>query len=243
MLEKLAPADRSVVQGALQRAEKTEAELRFLADHDSLTGLLNRRRFRVELDQYVSFTARYGGRGAVMVIDIDGLKQVNDSLGHQAGDRLIRRVAEILRERVRATDLVARLSGDEFAVLMPQTDTAGAMQLGEDLRYQVAEGLPLTSTSATPRLASGSRCSAVRPGWAPRRCWSPPTRRCIRPRPRDATGSALPLAGRERRAAKRAQTTSARIRDAITQTGCGWRRSRSAASPPAGSSATSCCCG
>src|SRR5215218_10381379 len=140
VLAKLAPEDRAVVQGALERAEKTEAELRFLADHDSLTGLVNRRRFRAELDQYVSFAARYGGRGAVMVIDIDGLKEVNDQLGHQAGDRRIRRVAEILRERVRATDIVARLSGDEFAVLMPQSDTAGAMQLGEDLRSQVAEG-------------------------------------------------------------------------------------------------------
>lgn len=140
-LAKLAPEDRAVVRGALEKAEKTEAELRFLADHDSLTGLLNRRRFRSELDQYVSFTARYGGRGAVMVIDIDGLKRVNDSFGHQVGDTLIRRVAETLRERVRATDLVARLSGDEFAVLMPQTDTAGALQLGEDLRTQVAEGL------------------------------------------------------------------------------------------------------
>ncbi len=140
-LAKLAPEDRAVVRGALEKAEKTEAELRFLADHDPLTGLLNRRRFRAELDQHVSFTARYGGRGAVMVIDIDGLKGVNDSYGHQVGDTLIRRVAEILRERVRATDLVARLSGDEFAVLMPQTDTAGALQLGEDLRTQVAEGL------------------------------------------------------------------------------------------------------
>src|SRR5215218_5329507 len=145
VLAKLAPEDRKIVRGALERAEKTEAELRFLAEHDSLTGLLNRRRFRAELDQYVSFAARYGGRGAVMVIDIDGLKEVNDRLGHQAGDRMIRRVAEILRERVRATDIVARLSGDEFAVLMPQSDTAGALQLGEDLRAQVAEGMPLNA--------------------------------------------------------------------------------------------------
>ena len=90
MLAKLEPEDREVVQGALERAEKTEAELRYLADHDSLTGLLDRRRFRAELDQYVSFTARYGGQGAVMIIDIDGLKEVNDTLGHHAGDNLIR---------------------------------------------------------------------------------------------------------------------------------------------------------
>lgn len=139
VLRKLGPEDREVVRKALAHAEKTEAELRYLADHDSLTGLLDRRRFRAELDQYVSFSARYGGQGAVMILDIDGLKSVNDSLGHHAGDNLIRQIARIMGERVRATDIVARLSGDEFAVLMPQTDTEGALQLGEDLRAQIAE--------------------------------------------------------------------------------------------------------
>src|SRR5215218_4053699 len=114
VLAKLAPEDRAVVEGALERAERTEAELRYLADHDSLTGLLDRRRFRAELDQYASFSERYGGQGAVMIIDIDGLKDVNDSLGHHAGDNMIRAIADVLRERVRATDIVARLSGDEF---------------------------------------------------------------------------------------------------------------------------------
>ena len=105
VLEKLDAADRGIVLGALERAEKTEAELRYLADHDSLTGLLDRRRFRSELDGYVSFSARYGGQGAVMIIDIDGLKAVNDSLGHHAGDNLLRQIARILRERVRTTDI------------------------------------------------------------------------------------------------------------------------------------------
>jgi diguanylate cyclase (GGDEF)-like protein len=141
VLARLSADDRGVIEGALARAEKTEAELRYLADHDPLTGLLNRRRFRAELDEHVSFTARYGGRGAAMIIDIDGLKAVNDRLGHQSGDNLIRRISAVLRERVRATDIVARLSGDEFAVLMPQTDVLGAMQLGEDLRAQVADGV------------------------------------------------------------------------------------------------------
>jgi diguanylate cyclase (GGDEF)-like protein len=139
VLQKLDAEDREIVLGALERAERTEAELRYLADHDSLTGLLDRRRFRTELDSYVSFSARYGGKGAVMIIDIDGLKAVNDTLGHQAGDNLLRQISRIMRERVRATDIVARLSGDEFAVLMPQADVSGALQLGEDLRAQVAE--------------------------------------------------------------------------------------------------------
>ncbi len=139
VLDKLDPVDRQVVLDALDAAEKTETELRYLADHDPLTALLNRRAFRARLDTYVNFAARYGGRGSVMVIDVDGLKEVNDQLGHQQGDNLIRRVAATLRERVRATDIVARLSGDEFAVLMPQSDVEGALQLGEDLRAEVEE--------------------------------------------------------------------------------------------------------
>ena len=94
VLKKLASKDREVVLDALARAERTEAELRYLADHDSLTGLLVRRRFRAELDQYVSFSARYGGQGAVMIIDIDGLKAINDALGHHVGDNLIRQIAD-----------------------------------------------------------------------------------------------------------------------------------------------------
>jgi diguanylate cyclase (GGDEF)-like protein len=155
VLRKLENDDRKVVLAALKRAERTEAELRYLADHDSLTGLLDRRRFRAELDQYVSFSARYGGRGAVMIIDIDGLKAINDSLGHHAGDNLIRQVAGVMRERVRATDIVARLSGDEFAILMPQTDVEGALQLGEDLRAQVADSLQPTSDSPPATISVG----------------------------------------------------------------------------------------
>jgi diguanylate cyclase (GGDEF)-like protein len=150
-LAKLEPVDRQVVLDALDAAEKTETELRYLADHDPLTALLNRRAFRARLDTYVNFSARYGGRGAVMVIDVDGLKDVNDRLGHQQGDNLIRRIAGTLRERVRSTDIVARLSGDEFAVLMPQSDVEGALQLGEDLRVEVADAF-----AGDPELAGAS---------------------------------------------------------------------------------------
>src|SRR4029077_10343752 len=85
----------------------------------------------------------------------DGLKEVNDRLGHQPGDNLIRSISGILRERVRATDVVARLSGDEFAVLMPQTDTGGALQLGEDLRAQVAEGFPSAAETGAATISGG----------------------------------------------------------------------------------------
>jgi diguanylate cyclase (GGDEF)-like protein len=218
VLAKLAPEDRAVVQGALERAERTEAELRFLADHDPLTGLLNRRRFRSELDQYVSFTARYGGQGAVMVIDIDGLKQVNDRYGHQSGDILIRRVSEILRERVRATDLVARLSGDEFAVLMPQSDTAGALQLAEDLRTQVAEGLPLNAEISGATISVGVTMFGGAEGIGAEAVLVAADEAMYQAKAEGRNRIMLFHApGQEADGVQRPQTTSARIRDALTQ--------------------------
>lgn len=218
VLAKLEPADREVIQGALDAAEKTEAELRHLADHDSLTGLLNRRRFRSELDQYVSFTARYGGQGAVMIIDIDGLKEVNDRLGHQPGDNLIRRISGILRERVRTTDLVARLSGDEFAVLMPQTDTEGALQLGEDLRAEVAEGFPSAAETGAATISVGiTMFGAGRDGSA-EAVLVAADEAMYRAKEEGRNRIALFHDPDEReRVVRRGQTTSARIRDALTQ--------------------------
>src|ERR1700761_6047334 len=155
VLDKLDPGDRQVVLDALDAADKTETELRYLADHDSLTGLLNRRAFRSRLDNYVKFASRYGGRGAVMLIDVDGLKEVNDRFGHKEGDNVIRRIATTLRDRVRTTDIVARLSGDEFAVLMPQSDIEGALHLGEDLRAQVSEGFVAEGDPAMATISVG----------------------------------------------------------------------------------------
>jgi diguanylate cyclase (GGDEF)-like protein len=216
VLAKLPPEDRAVVEGAMERAEKTESELRFLADHDPLTGLLNRRRFRAELDQYVSFTARYGGRGAVMVIDIDGLKEVNDRSGHQAGDRLIRKVADILRERVRGTDLVARLSGDEFAVLMPQTDTDGAMQLGEDLRAQVAEGFPLNAEIEPGTISVGIAMFRGQESAGSEAVLLAADQALYRAKEEGRNRIMLFDGPREAGDERRPQTTSARIRDALT---------------------------
>ena len=219
VLAKLEPADRAVVEGALERADKTAAELRHLADHDPLTGLLNRRSFRSRLDRHTSFSARYGGQGAVMIIDIDGLKEVNDKLGHQPGDQLIRRVADVLRERVRATDIVARLSGDEFAVLMPQTDTAGALQLGEDLRAEVAEGFPADSELGIATISVGITMFGGKGGAGAEAVLVAADQAMYRAKEEGRNRIALfsrPETGLavDRR---RAQTTSARIRDALTQ--------------------------
>jgi diguanylate cyclase (GGDEF)-like protein len=218
VLEKLEDEDREVVLAALERAERSEAELRYLADHDSLTGLLDRRRFRAELDQYVSFSARYGGRGAVMIVDIDGLKLVNDSLGHHAGDNLIRQVAGVMRERVRATDIVARLSGDEFAILMPQTDVEGAMQLGEDLRAQVAESvLPAPDSDAATISVGITMFGGGEKGSGAEAVLVAADQAMYRAKEGGRNQIALFRDPSEpRREPERRQTTAARIRDALT---------------------------
>lgn len=218
VLEKLDPEDREIVRNALVKAEKTEAELRYIADHDSLTGLLDRRRFRAELDQYVSFSARYGGQGAVMIIDIDGLKAVNDSLGHQAGDNLIRQIASILRDRVRATDIVARLSGDEFAVLMPQTDTAGALQLGEDLRAQVAESTAAGPDATKATISVGVTMFGGKRDTNAEAVLVAADQAMYRSKEEGRNQIALfEDPGEPKRRRTRAQTTTARIREALTQ--------------------------
>ena len=99
--------------------ERIQSRLRHLADHDPLTGLLNRRRFEEELSERVANAARYDTGGAVLLLDLDNFKYVNDSLGHRTGDAVIRSVADLLRNQMRETDVLARLGGDEFAILLP----------------------------------------------------------------------------------------------------------------------------
>ena len=218
VLQTLAPADREVIEGALWKAEKTEAELRYLADHDPLTGLLNRRSFRSKLDRYVSFAARYGGQGAVMVIDIDGLKEVNDRYGHQPGDNLIRRISAILGERVRGTDIVARLSGDELAVLMPQTDTGGALQLGEDLRAQVAEGSPAGPEVGAATISVGIAMFGGKGGGGSEAVLVAADQAMYRAKEEGRDRVALfQDPGAAAHPERRSQSTTARIRDALTQ--------------------------
>ncbi|HVT59398.1 MAG TPA: EAL domain-containing protein [Thermoanaerobaculia bacterium] len=98
-----------------------EAQLTHLADHDPLTDLFNRRRFEEELKLQLSQARRFNLSGALLWCDVDRFKNVNDSLGHRAGDELLVKLAASLREQVRETDVLARLAGDEFAVLLPHT--------------------------------------------------------------------------------------------------------------------------
>ena len=106
-----------------------EDRLRHMADHDALTGLFNRRRFEEELERHLAHGRRYGMDGALLMLDLDGFKAVNDNHGHREGDRVLAEVAEVLRQRLRETDVVARFGGDEFAVLMPHGGEAEAAEL------------------------------------------------------------------------------------------------------------------
>ena len=112
-------------------AERTAVEerLRHIADHDALTGLYNRRRFEQELDRHITHGRRYGMDGALLVMDLDSFKQVNDGHGHRAGDHVLADVAKALRQRLRESDILARFGGDEFAVLMPHGGAPEAAEL------------------------------------------------------------------------------------------------------------------
>jgi diguanylate cyclase (GGDEF)-like protein len=117
-------------------------ELQREASQDPLTGLKNRRRFNEDLEVAMSRARRERTTGAVLMLDLDYFKQVNDSRGHPAGDRLIKEVADVLRGRSRTSDTLARLGGDEFAVVLPRC-TAGEAQLAaEGIAKAIREHLP-----------------------------------------------------------------------------------------------------
>ncbi len=112
--------------------KRAEARIAHLASHDALTDLANRTLFRTQLDQALKRQRRYGGDFAVLCLDLDAFKSVNDTLGHVIGDALLCQVANRLRSSLRETDLVARLGGDEFAILqMGLVTPTGAAQLAE----------------------------------------------------------------------------------------------------------------
>ena len=131
----------SQVQDISERKAQ-EKRLKDLVDHDFLTRLFNRRRFEQELTKEARRAARYRSTGAVLLIDLDHFKDVNDQFGHQAGDDLLKSVAGALRHAIRQTDTLARFGGDEFAVILPHANADQAQLVAESivqaLRRQVA---------------------------------------------------------------------------------------------------------
>lgn len=128
------------------RAIALSARLHYIASHDELTGLLNRRSFFQALQRERDLAARGDRPLAVAIVDIDYFKRINDSHGHRAGDIVLKDVAALLTDTLRSTDLVGRIGGEEFAVLMPDTEIAAARTICERLRRIVARAtVPLPS--------------------------------------------------------------------------------------------------
>jgi diguanylate cyclase (GGDEF)-like protein/PAS domain S-box-containing protein len=113
--------------------KRAETRLQELADHDPLTGLLNRRRFDEELMVTILRLRRHGGRSALLLLDLDRFKHVNDTFGHKVGDEVLIAVADVLSRRLRGTDVVARLGGDEFAALLHEAEADAARAVAEEL--------------------------------------------------------------------------------------------------------------
>lgn len=133
--------DRTGIAVALDLTEHKRRERRLaeLATRDALTGLWNRRRLAEELD----WLARDGRAGTVLVLDLDGFKQVNDRLGHDAGDEFLRRIAHTVSGCVRRADIVARLGGDEFAVLLTGATPDDAARVAETIGRAVEAIWPI----------------------------------------------------------------------------------------------------
>lgn len=121
-----------------QRQEK-EAEILYLSYHDPLTGFANRRRFFEHGNREIARTNRYGHPFAVLMLDIDHFKRINDTFGHSVGDQVLVCLSEALMPQLRDSDLVARLGGEEFAVLLLETELHTAVKVAERLRQTVAD--------------------------------------------------------------------------------------------------------
>ena len=140
----------------LDRTHERLNQMEKLADLDTLAPIANRRAFVRELTRAISFAERYQTPSSLIYFDVNGFKSINDNYGHAAGDKALLHVASILLERVRESDVVGRLGGDEFGVILSQTDRQGArekaVQLGEAIEN---EPVSWEGTQLPLRLAYG----------------------------------------------------------------------------------------
>ena len=136
--------------------KRAEARVRYLATHDDLTGLPNRAMFHELLRKSIKSAERYSRQGALLFMDLDGFKYINDSLGHAAGDELLRAIGRRLEEALRQSDSAARLGGDEFCVLAEDVGGAyDASSLAEKCLRVIAEPITIAGRELRPRASIG----------------------------------------------------------------------------------------
>ena len=142
----------SLLRGKVARLQERVEQLDQLAHQDSLINLPNRRGFMRELDRLIARVDRYGIKAAMLFVDLDGLKMINDTFGHRAGDEALIQVAALLSKGVRHSDAVARIGGDEFGILLESSDERDAQETAARLIDQISgceflhdgEALPLS---------------------------------------------------------------------------------------------------
>ncbi|MFC7535984.1 GGDEF domain-containing protein [Sphingomonas sp. GCM10030256] len=157
------------LRAEIARLESRVEDLDRLAYHDSLVPLLNRRGFIRQLEKMIDRANRYGDSGALLFVDVDGLKVVNDSFGHHAGDAALVHVAELLAGDVRQSDCVSRFGGDEFAILLEHSDHRHALETARRLADRIAgsefchEGscIPLSAAIGIALIEPGDRPESV----------------------------------------------------------------------------------
>ncbi len=162
------PAQREAEKAALAAAIWADSEIARLGDRlahmrrlaltDEVTGLLNRRGFMRELARALGHGRRHGETSALIVVDLDNFKAINDTFGHGTGDQVLRHVGGLLLDFVRATDVVARLGGDEFALLLLRSEADGAHRRARALT-EFLNRQPLTSGEATIAVRASVGCA------------------------------------------------------------------------------------
>jgi diguanylate cyclase (GGDEF)-like protein len=154
------------LRGQVAQLQQRVEQLDHLAHQDSLIDLPNRRGFIRELERLIARVSRYDARGAMLFVDVDGLKVINDSFGHRAGDEALIQVAGLLASGVRKSDMVARIGGDEFGILLENATEESAQETasrlydliagcelvhdGDELPLSVAIGAAFIEASDTP---------------------------------------------------------------------------------------------
>ena len=161
--------------------------LRTLASHDSLTGALNRGAFEQRLDAELARTQRTDSPLALVVFDVDHFKAINDSFGHAAGDAALRAIGDEVATSMRRSDVFGRLGGEEFGLVLPDTDMAGAAVVADKLRRRLAKAAAGPALTVSFGVAQAGEHAAAR-----RRCSTRPTARCTRPSTRAATAWSAP---------------------------------------------------